>query len=92
MYVTLKYYMDWELYAWVKRGSRRQDILQYLSKSNMPLTANDIKNNLKMSLPQSSLTLKEIRENELIDCLNPNDKIGKLYKINDRGQAIVNLF
>lgn len=92
MYITLKYNMNWELYAWLKRGSRRLDILQHLSNSDRPLTANDIKNNLKMSLPQSSLTLKEILQKELIDCLNPDDKIGKLYKINDEGEAMVKLF
>lgn len=84
--------MDWEIYAWLKRGSRRQDVLQHLSNSNRPLTANDIKSNLKMSLSQSSLTLKELLKEELIDCLNPDDKIGKLYRINDKGKTMVKLF
>jgi len=84
--------MNWEIYAWLKRGSRRQDVLQHLSNSDRPLTANDIKSNLKMSLSQSSLTLKELLKEELIDCLNPDDKIGKLYRINDKGEAMVKLF
>lgn len=84
--------MDWEIYAWLKRGSRRQDVLQHLSNSDRPLTANDIKSNLKMSLSQSSLTLKELLKEELIDCLNPDDKIGKLYRINDKGKTMVKLF
>ena len=84
--------MNWELYAWLKRGSRRQDVLQYLSNSDKPLTANDIRNNLKMSLSQSSLTLKELLQKQFIECLNPDDKIGKLYKISDEGGAIIKLF
>jgi len=84
--------MDWELYAWLKRGSRRQDVLQLLSNSDRPLTTNEIKNKLKISLSQSSLTLKELLKKELIDCLNPDDKIGKLYKINDKGEVMVKVF
>ena len=84
--------MDWEIYAWLKRGSRRQDVLQHLSNSDKPLTANEVKCNLKMSLSQSSLTLKELLKEELISCLNPDDKIGKLYKINDEGEVMIKLF
>ena len=83
--------MDWVLYAWLKRGSRRKDVLLLLSNSDIPLTTNEIKNKLKISLSQSSLTLKELLKKELIDCLNPYDKIGKLYKINDKGEVIIKI-
>ena len=84
--------MDWELYAWLKRGARRQDVLQHLSNSDRPLTTNEIKNNLKISMSQSSLSLKELLKKELIECLNPDDKIGKLYKISGEGKVMVELF
>lgn len=81
--------MDWTVYAWVKRGSRRKEILQLISKSRQPLTANEIKNNLKISLSQISLVIKELSEKQLITCLNPEDKIGKIYTISEKGEGIL---
>ena len=83
--------MDWELYAWLKRGHRRKKVLNLLYNSNSPLSVNDIKKNLKISISQSSFTIKELLENGLVDCLNPNDKIGKLYKISEKGREILNV-
>jgi len=81
--------MEWVLYAWIKRGARRQSILKLLSSSDQAFSANDIKSKLKISLPQSSLTLKELSEKDLINCLNPNDNIGKLYKISSKGKEMI---
>lgn len=81
--------MDWTVYAWVKRGSRRKEILQLISKSRQPLTANEIKNNLKISLSQISLVIKDLSEKQLITCLNPEDKIGKIYTISEKGEGIL---
>ena len=82
--------MDWELVAWVKRGKRRISILRLLKLSSSPLTANEIKYKLKIAISQASFTLKELSEKSLIECLNPNDKIGKLYKIIKKGEMILN--
>ncbi len=81
--------MDWKLFAWVKRGSRRKDVLGLLKKSTNPLTANEIKQKLKIALSQASFTLKELNDKELVECLNPNDKIGRLYKITKKGEEML---
>ena len=39
--------MDWELYAWLKRGNRRREALKTIAGSNAPLTVKEIKNKLK---------------------------------------------
>jgi DNA-binding MarR family transcriptional regulator len=83
--------MDWVIYAWLKRGSRRMSVLNLLSGSNSPLSANEIKNKLNVSLSQVSFTLKELSEKELIECLNPQDNIGKIYKVTPEGNEIVNV-
>lgn len=80
--------MDWAVYAWVKRGSRRRDLLKLLLHSKHPLAANEIKNELKISLSQVSLLLKELSKKDLISCLNPKDNIGKIYKITQNGEEI----
>lgn len=81
--------MDWELYAWLKRGSRRKAVLTLFHESEKALTANDVKNKAKISLSQASFTLSELRDKNLIVCLNPSDKIGKLYKISDLGEELI---
>ena len=81
--------MDWNLYAWLKRGNRRKELLKFLSTTKQPLTANDIKTELNISLSQVSFLLKELSKKELIICLNPKDKIGKIYKITKNGEELI---
>lgn len=78
--------MDWSLVAWVKRGGRRKSILALISKSSTPVSANDVKRSLKIAMSQASATLKELTDQKLIICLNPEDKIGKLYKVHKNGE------
>ncbi|MGD6853292.1 MAG: hypothetical protein ACQCN6_14635 [Candidatus Bathyarchaeia archaeon] len=81
--------MDWQKYAWVKRGSRRQKTLELLSRANNPLTINDIHQKSKIALSQASATIAELEDAALIKCLNTKDKIGKLYLITDEGREII---
>ena len=82
--------MDWELYAWLKRGNRRKEVLKVIANSNKPLTVKEIKLELKIAMSQASFTVKELQDKKLINCLNPKDKIGRLYKINNEGKEILN--
>ena len=81
--------MRWDLYAWLKRGSRRKSILVELNKSKEPLSANDISKKLNIAISQTSFSLKELTEKKLVECLNPADKIGKLYKIRMLGKELL---
>lgn len=81
--------MDWALYAWLKRGKRRRSILVEINKSKEPLSTNDLSIKQKIAISQASFTLGELEEKKLIVCLNPTDKIGKLYKIDKSGEEII---
>ena len=81
--------MDWGLYAWVNRGSRRKSVLELLAKSEKPLSTKDIKKSLNIAISQASFTLKELSSKKLIECVNPSDKIGKLYVITKKGKKIL---
>ena len=81
--------MNWRLYAWVNRGSRRKSVLELLAKSEKPLPTNDIKKSLKIAISQASFTLKELSAKRLIECVNPKDKIGKLYIITKKGNILL---
>ena len=81
--------MDWGLYAWVNRGSRRKSVLELLAKSEKPLSTNDVKKSLKIAISQASFTLKELLDKRLIECVNPKDNIGKLYVITKKGKVLL---
>jgi len=81
--------MDWNSVAWLRRGSRRKSVLQLLTKSNNPLSADDVKKTLHIAMSQASATLKELRKKNLVVCLNPQDKIGKLYNITKKGEGVL---
>ena len=61
-------------------------------KSSTPITANEVKTKLKVALSQVSFTLKELLEYGLIQCLNPNDKIGRLYRVTSEGEKLLTAF
>lgn len=82
--------MDWKKYAWVRRGRRRIETLSILYKENRPLTINDIHLRSKIAISQASATVAELLEAGLIKCLNPNDKIGKLFTISEEGKRVIN--
>ena len=54
------------------------------------MTTNEIKAKLKVALSQASFTIKELSNKKLVECLNPKDKIGRLYKITNDGKGILN--
>jgi DNA-binding MarR family transcriptional regulator len=81
--------MDWQKYAWVKRGKRRQKTLELFNKAVSPLAINDIHVRSKIALSQASATIAELENAGLIECLNSQDKIGKLYRITEEGKEII---
>ena len=81
--------MDWQKYAWVKRGSRRQETLQLFSKTLVPLSINDVHIKTRIAISQASTTVAELEDAGLLRCLNAMDKIGKLYVITDEGKEII---
>ena len=82
--------MDWNLFAWIKRGNKRKLVLETIQLSKNPITTNEIKIICLIPISQSSLLIKQLEEKELIHCLNSNDKIGKLYKMTKLGNEILN--
>lgn len=38
-----------------------------------------------------SATLKQLKENELVECINPEVRKGRLYRLTDKGEDLVNL-
>ena len=55
--------MNWKIYAWIKRGKRRKEILHLLANSNTPLTIKDIKSKQKIAMPNN---IKEAQKNHFL--------------------------
>ena len=64
--------------------------MKLLSDSQKPLTTKEIKLHLKMAISQASATIKQLMDKNLVECLNPKDKIGRLYKITVKGEKLLN--
>jgi DNA-binding MarR family transcriptional regulator len=80
---------DCNKYGWVKRGKRRQQALEAFNKSPNPLTINDIHEKSQIALSQASAIVAELEHEGVIECLTPQDKIGKLYCITKDGKEII---
>jgi DNA-binding MarR family transcriptional regulator len=81
--------MDWKKCAWLRRGKRRLQTLEILSKTSTPLTIKDVTVKSRIAISQASATIAELEKTGLVKCLNPDDKIGKLYVISDEGKKII---
>lgn len=59
------------------------------NKSANPLTINDIHEKVSIAMSQTSVSVAELENEGLIECLNPQDKIGNLYRITTEGKEII---
>lgn len=79
--------MDWSKYSFVVRAKNRKSILLHLSD---PKTPSQLSEELKLSLSHVSRAVKELEEKELIECLTPNEKVGRVYRRTPDGEKIAN--
>lgn len=78
--------MDFEELGWIKASQYRQDIL--IELDNKPKTPKDISQNTDYYLSHVSKTLKELSEHDLVECVTPDRRKGRLYKITEEGEEI----
>ena len=69
--------MDWEKYSFVIRAKNRKAVLLSLYRPKSP---SQIAKELNISLPHVSRALKELEKEGLVECLTPNEKVGRIYK------------
>ena len=78
---------DWDLYKFVIRGKCKTSVLLSLNKKN-PKTPTQIKKELGCWFNSSDRSLMELVKEGLTKCLNPEDKIGRLYLLTEKGQCV----
>ena len=76
----------WDLVSFVKRSSQRSKILSLLKK---PMTPSEIAKATGMYLTHVSRTLRELRERNLVECLTPEERVGRYYRLTKLGKKIL---
>lgn len=78
--------MDWELISFIKRSEQRQIILKALES---PKTPKEISKATKLAPSHISRTLKEFMEKDIVKCLTPKQKTGRIYQLTEKGSKLV---
>ena len=77
--------MDVDKLGWVKASSYRKDILNSLEK---PKTPKELSEDTGYYLSHVSSTLSDLKSKDIVECLNPDRRKGKLYSITEEGIEI----
>ena len=72
----------------LKNSEYRKKILESLYKVNY-LTPSEIAEKTKLRLNHVSNSLKDLKDNKLVVCLNENEKRGRLYQITELGKKVI---
>lgn len=79
--------MNWRLYSFVLRGKLRKSIM--LSLKVRPKVSSEIASELKTSLPNISKSMNELKKKDLVECLTPELKVGRVYALTKIGKEII---
>jgi DNA-binding IclR family transcriptional regulator len=80
--------VDIYLITFVKRARNRRKILELLSGKEK--TQAELHHESGMYRTHVRRSLLELQEKKLVKCLNPKDRIYKLYKITRLGKEVLN--
>ena len=73
---------------YVKNSQYRMKVIKSLD-GNVKIPS-EIANDTEIFQNHISNTIRQLREHKLIECINPEVKKGRLYRLTDRGEKIVN--
>jgi len=78
------------LYSWLVRGKQREAIIRAMDRAKMPsrICREAKEFNEKISLNSTSDILRSFVEKGIALCLNPKEKVGRLYELTKRGKIL----
>ncbi len=78
----------WKEFGYVKSSKNRTKVMKSLKGGvKMP---SKIAKDTEILQNHISSVLKQLREHELVECINPEVKKGKLYRLTEKGEKIIN--
>ena len=75
----------WSEYSFVIRGSNRKKVLQSLEK---PMIPTQIASKTKLHLSHVSRALNELESKGLVECVTPDERVGRVYRLTEKGNII----
>ena len=72
-------------YSWIIRGRQRRAILKNLDK---PKTPTIIKEETGIKVSNVSDVLRAMERKHIVKCLNPKEKLGRLYDLTPLGKGL----
>jgi len=78
--------MSWENVSFVVSSKTRKTVLMKLETAKTPtILARD----LNTSIPNISRALRELQSKELIECVTPKARVGKIFMVTQEGKAVL---
>ena len=74
----------------IKSSEYRSKVLKAIG--NIIMTPSEIAKKVGLRLNHVSMVLTELKENNLVKCLNEGTKKGRLYQLTDTGKDAINKF
>lgn len=75
----------WKDYSFIMRGKQRRIVIKVIDR---PMTVTEIKKKTDLSLSETSRVLRRFKSEGLAKCINPEDALGRVYQLTDRGEKI----
>ncbi len=82
-------YMKWDTFGKVISSNYRRTVLMCLESSNK--TPKQIAKDSRINFSHISNVLKQLKELELIKCLNPDARKGRIYTLTPAGRKMLKL-
>ena len=76
----------WSECSYVIRGKNRRMVFLALET---PKTPTQLSDELKIHLSHVSRALSELESKKLVVCLTPSEKVGRIYRLTERGKRVL---
>ena len=76
----------YDLVSFVSRGRIRTEILKLLDK---PMTPTELSSKVKTHRPTISRSIQDLENKGLVECITPNERMGRYYRITALGKRIL---
>ena len=78
--------MSWKQISFALKSKKRKNLLLSLKTPKTPTQLSKI---LKTSLPNISMKLKDLRNMGIVECITPDERKGRIYRLTKDGLEII---
>ena len=78
----------WSECSYIIRGKNRRKVFLALET---PKTPTQLSDELKIHLSHISRALGELESKKLVVCLTPSEKVGRIYRLTERGKKVLKM-